>query len=102
MGVVRRAARRTRARWQAAPVEPAVSGADGRPSPRRQRPGPAPRERSAADLDALATHARERLALYRRKVYLGRGQATRLAELERMAAGANDRARRARPPRDAT
>jgi hypothetical protein len=51
---------------------------------------------SIAELDARAAHARQRLALYRRKMYLGRGQASELAELERIAAGAQERARRAR------
>jgi len=54
------------------------------------------RDPSLAELDALAQHARERLALYRRRVNLGRGDPRRLAELERIAKGAADRARRAR------
>ena len=49
-----------------------------------------------ADLQAMADHARQRVALYRRKIYLGRGTAQRLAELERVAQGAADRLRRAR------
>jgi len=54
------------------------------------------REPTLAELQALADHASQRLALYRRKIYLGRGDARRLAELERIAAGAADRLRRAR------
>jgi hypothetical protein len=54
---------------------------------------------SITELDALARHARARLALYRRRIYLGRGQATKLAELERIATGAEGRARRARVAR---
>jgi hypothetical protein len=48
-----------------------------------------------SELRALSTHAAERLALYRRRIYLGRGDLTRLAELERIAAGARDRLARA-------
>lgn len=54
------------------------------------------REPNLAELQALADHASQRLALYRRKMYLGRGDARRLAELERIAAGAANRLRRAR------
>jgi hypothetical protein len=54
------------------------------------------REPTLAELQALADHATQRLALYRRKMYLGRGDARRLAELERIAAGAANRLRRAR------
>jgi hypothetical protein len=54
------------------------------------------REPTLAELQALADHASQRLALYRRKMYLGRGDARRLAELERIAAGAANRLRRAR------
>jgi hypothetical protein len=53
-------------------------------------------EPTLAELQALADHAAQRLALYRRKMYLGRGDARRLAELERIAAGAAGRLRRAR------
>jgi hypothetical protein len=52
-------------------------------------------EPTLAELRALAEHASQRVALYRRKMYLGRGDARRLAELERIAAGAADRLRRA-------
>lgn len=55
-----------------------------------------PREPSLAELEAEAVHATERLALYRRRMYLGRGDARRLAELERVAQGAAERLRRAR------
>jgi hypothetical protein len=56
---------------------------------------PGDHEPSAAELRALADHATQRLALYRRRVYLGRGEQRRLAELERIAKGAADRLRRA-------
>lgn len=51
-------------------------------------------------LGAEARYAGERLALYRRKILSGRGSATRLAELERIAAGSEKRLRAAaaRPP----
>lgn len=78
-------------------LERAATAADARLSQsmeRRRRA--APEEHAVAELDALATHARQRLALYRRRIYLGRGQATKLAELERISAGAQERAQRAR------
>ncbi len=78
-------------------LEQAASTADTRLSEsleRRRRP--AHDERAVAELDALAAHARQRLALYRRRVYIGRGRATKLAELERISAGAQERAQRAR------
>lgn len=53
-------------------------------------------EPTLAELQAHADHASQRLALYRRKMYLGRGDARRLAELERIATGAAARLRRAR------
>lgn len=55
----------------------------------------APREPRIAELQAEADHARDRLALYRRKLYAGRGDMRRLAELEREAAGAAGRLARA-------
>jgi hypothetical protein len=76
-------------------VERAAAAADARESKERTK-------RRAADdvaiteLDAEATHARQRLALYRRKIYLGRGESSTLAELERVSDGADKRARRAR------
>ena len=54
------------------------------------------REPSIGELRALSDHAAERVILYRRKVYLGRGDPRHLAELERVASGAADRWRRAR------
>jgi hypothetical protein len=61
---------------------------------RRRRPlSPA---QSIAELDALATHARQKLALYRRRIYLGRGQPSKLAELERLSLYAAARAKSAR------
>lgn len=65
--------------------------ADGEPIETGARPGRA----EIADLRALSRYAGERLALYRRRVYLGRGEPRRLAELERSAAGARDRLARA-------
>jgi len=53
-------------------------------------------EPSLAELKALSEHASQRLALYRRAVYVGRGELARLAELERVAEGAANRLRRAR------
>lgn len=50
----------------------------------------------AAELDAEARHAAERLALYQQRVYAGRADGRRLAELQRAAAGAADRAARHR------
>jgi len=55
-------------------------------------------EPSLDDLRAAAAHADDRLALYRRRMYLGRGEPSRLAELERIAAGAAQRVRRALSP----
>jgi hypothetical protein len=49
-------------------------------------------------LRALADHATQRVALERRRIYLGRGDAQRLAELERIAAGATGRLHRASAP----
>ena len=54
------------------------------------------REPSTSELDALARHAAQRAALYRRRTLLGRGEPRRLAEYERIAAGAADRLKRAR------
>ena len=59
------------------------------PSPR------SPEARSVTELRALADHADQRLALYRRRMYLGRGDPRRLAELQRVAEGAHDRLARA-------
>ena len=55
-----------------------------------------PRQTSVAEFAALARHAATRVALYRRRVYLGRGEPRKLAELERESAGAHDRWKRAR------
>jgi hypothetical protein len=54
------------------------------------------REQTLEELEALEAHADQRAALYRRKVLLGRGEPRRLAELERISAGATSRLRRAR------
>jgi hypothetical protein len=51
------------------------------------------RDPSLAELRAAAEHAALRVALYRRRTYLGRGEPQRLAELERIAKGAADRLR---------
>jgi hypothetical protein len=53
-----------------------------------------PSEPSLAELRAEAHHAADRVALQRQKLYAGRGDARRLAELERIAAGAVERLRR--------
>jgi hypothetical protein len=50
----------------------------------------------AADLAAEARYAADRVALYQQRVYSGRGDTRRLAELQRIAAGAADRAARQR------
>ena len=55
-----------------------------------------PREPNIADLEAESAHAARRLALYRRRVYLGRADPHGIAEYERIAKGALDRLRRAR------
>ena len=57
------------------------------------------KEPSVAEILALSDHAAERVILYRRRVYLGRGDPRHLAELERVAKGAVqpvDRRHRAR------
>ena len=58
------------------------------------------REPSLHELRALSDHAAERVIVYRRRVYLGRGDPKHLAELERIAEGAADRLRRARERAD--
>jgi hypothetical protein len=61
-----------------------------------------------SDLRAESEHATRRLALYRRRVYLGRADPAGLAAYERVAAGAAKRLRAAqhtgadRPPRSTT
>ena len=55
--------------------------------------GPAP---SLAELQALSEHASHRVALYRRRTYVGQGDPKRLAELERLAQGVAERLRAAR------
>lgn len=52
-------------------------------------------EPSIAELRAEATHASQRLALYRRRILLGRGDQVRFAELQRIADGAEQRLHRA-------
>lgn len=66
------------------------------PRPTHAPASGAGRTPSIGELAALATHAERRLALYRRRIYLGRGDARRLHELERIAGGAHDRLHRAR------
>ena len=51
---------------------------------------------SLAELEHEARHTATRVALYRQKLYAGRGDTRRLAELEREAAGAAQRRRTAR------
>ena len=58
-----------------------------------------PRGASLEELRAEAKHAAQRLSLYRSKVLLGRGDARRLAELERISTGAADRLKRAQADR---
>ena len=53
------------------------------------------RDPSVADLRAESEHATLRLALYRRRMYVGRADGARLAEYERIAKGAADRLHRA-------
>ena len=114
VNVLRRVARQARARLTAhrsataAPateqeagvdraLEEAATAADDRlAESMKRRRRPAAGEQSVAELDALAAHARHRLALQRRRVLLGRGGDTKLAELERATAGAEGRALRAR------
>ncbi len=52
-------------------------------------------EPSIDELRAQADHSRQRAALYRRKILIGRGESRRLDELERVAAGAASRLRTA-------
>ena len=49
-----------------------------------------------AELIAEARYAADRVALYRQRVYRGAGDSRRLAELERIAAGAQERLERHR------
>ncbi len=51
----------------------------------------APREPSVVELSAEVRHTADRVALYQQKLYAGRGDARRLAELQREAAGAAER-----------
>jgi hypothetical protein len=53
------------------------------------------REPSLEELRAEALHASQRLALYRRKILLGRGDRRVLASRQRVSDGATDRLRRA-------
>jgi hypothetical protein len=46
---------------------------------------------SLAELTAEADHTANRVALYQQKLYAGRGDVRRLAELQREAAGAAER-----------
>ncbi len=57
---------------------------------------PSGREPSLEDLKALASHAQQRVSLYRRKILMGDGEPRRMAELERIAVGAAGRLRSAR------
>ena len=58
-----------------------------------RRPGDGP---SLHTLEAEASHAQQRVSLYRRKILLGRGEPREMAELERIALGATGRLKRAR------
>ena len=53
-------------------------------------------EPTLRELTAAAKHAADRLALYRRRVYVGRGNLPRLAELTRIAEGAAERLAKAK------
>jgi hypothetical protein len=53
------------------------------------------REPSLETLRAEADHASSRVALYQQRVYAGKGELRRLAELERVADGAAQRLMRA-------
>jgi hypothetical protein len=60
-----------------------------------------PAARAQPDVDELETEtkrARGALALYRRRMYLGRGETVRLAELQRELQGSEARLKRARKP----
>jgi hypothetical protein len=50
-------------------------------------------EPHVAELIAEARYAADRVALYRQRMYAGHGDPRRLAELERIAAGAAERLR---------
>jgi hypothetical protein len=52
---------------------------------------PAPHDTPMAELSAEATHTASRVALYEQKIYSGRGDERRLAELRREADGAAER-----------
>ena len=67
---------------------------------RRARAAQTKRDNAVRDLEAVASHAQQQLALYRRRMYLGKGEPRRLAELEREAEGAAARVRRAREDAD--
>jgi hypothetical protein len=56
---------------------------------------PGQREPSLPELRAEARYAADRLSLYRQRMYAGRGDPRRLAELVRVADGAAGRLRRA-------
>ena len=63
---------------------------------RRARAADAKRAVALREFEAVAKHAEQQLALYRRRMYLGRGDPRRLAELQREAEGAAGRLKRAR------
>ena len=65
-----------------------------------ERLPPTRREPTVAELTALARYATDRVALYRRKMFAGGGEPRRLAELERVAAGAVSRLQRATQPEE--
>lgn len=58
-----------------------------------------PAEPTLDQLRVESRYARDRLALYRRRVLLGRGDPRRLAELQRIADGALQRLQRAEQAR---
>ncbi|HEU4974192.1 MAG TPA: hypothetical protein VFT50_03830 [Baekduia sp.] len=52
------------------------------------------RQQETAQLVAEARYAAERVALYQQRLYAGKGDPRRLAELQRIAAGAAERLER--------
>jgi hypothetical protein len=91
------AARQQDAEQSAALAAARLAAAEVRRRPPVPPTAPAPGDGPPlVELEAIARHADQQLALYRRRIYLGRGEPRRLAELERIADGAGKRARRAR------
>jgi hypothetical protein len=98
LGQLRRIAQFGRRRAPDAPP-PAPDAVDPAPEAAPAVPPAPPRLSPArlAELRAEASYARDKLALYRRRTLMGKGDPRRLAELERAEAGARDRLRRGSP-----